>query len=41
VDNLEDDRITLKKLYELVVQDELEAVDGIEVTKSSFKRFTR
>jgi len=37
--HLEDDRITLKKLYELVVQDELEAIDGKEVTKSSFKRF--
>ena len=37
--HLEDDRITLKQLYELVVQDELEAIDGIEVTKSCFKRF--
>jgi len=37
--HLEDDRITLKQLYELVVQDELEAIDGIEVTKSYFKRF--
>jgi len=36
--HLEDDRIILKKLYELV-QDELEAIDGIEVTKSCFKRF--
>ena len=37
--HLEDDRITLKKLYGLVVQDELEAIDGIQVTKSCFKRF--
>jgi len=36
--HLKDDRITLKKLYELV-QDELEAIDRIEVTKSCFKRF--
>jgi len=35
--HLEDDRIILKQLYELV-QDELEAIDGIEVTKSCFKR---
>jgi len=34
--HLEDDRITLKKLYELVVQDELEAIDGIEVTLKGF-----
>jgi len=36
--HLEDDRITLKQLYELV-QDELEAIDRIEVSKSCFKRF--
>jgi len=37
--HLEDDRITFKQLYELVVQDELEAIDGIEVTKSYSERF--
>jgi len=36
---MEGDRITLKKLYGLVIQDELEAIDGIEVTKSCFERF--
>jgi len=36
---MEGDRITLKKLYGLVIQDELEAIDGIDVAKSCFKRY--